>query len=268
MKKIILPDSDGRRNILIEPDRILCNEVVLPGEPNPANTKLWVVSCEEGYHTIHMGAVWANHEGQTIDLLVDADLADAIILSEEDLRRLESKESDWPTAGNNDVPVDLTYVSFRRIDFVPERDWKILCMFDKATRELVASKWRKEFESEFAAGSYDEYIPKKYRKTAKTNAALSRSIAYLSGKKDAETWIRRTDPRADTLRAYLKQEPGFRTPSEELIQFNPRPKVAKKLGIPAASLKDSSPAYANAIDEYQRGYYDACRRLLDAIEGN
>lgn len=107
----------------IDPARVLTNNVILPDEYNPHNVGLFVIFGAYGV----LGAVWATSEGDALDELVDADLAGALLIEEED-----ADEEDQPRAGNASEPVDLTYCAIERVTFDPARDWKLLCRFAEA----------------------------------------------------------------------------------------------------------------------------------------
>lgn len=50
------------RTIEMEPERVLCNNVILPGEYNPHHVRLWIIGNEFG----SMGAVWAGCEAYAL----------------------------------------------------------------------------------------------------------------------------------------------------------------------------------------------------------
>ncbi len=65
------------REVELEDERILCNDIILPfGEFNPHNVRLWVIGNEFGA----LGAVWASHEQDALDELVDADLGGGLLM--------------------------------------------------------------------------------------------------------------------------------------------------------------------------------------------
>ena len=70
MSKIALPLKKGRE-IEVDADRILCNDIVLPCDAAyMQKTKLWVIWNEFG----PMGAVRADNDQDALNLLVDSDL--------------------------------------------------------------------------------------------------------------------------------------------------------------------------------------------------
>jgi hypothetical protein len=148
-----------------------------------------------------------------------------------------------------------------------EAEWSR--MFTVPTRQLVARKWREEFDVHFTEGQYDSYIPKKYQATAKQTAStVSKSVAYLSGQKDGKAFIRSVDPSADLLKILVARNPETKNPSQELNDENPPAKVAKKLGVTVTSVKKYDPHFNHACKEYDEGYLRVCQQMLDAMEGN
>lgn len=107
MKKIALPLAHG--NVAeVAADRILCNNVVLPGEYNPHKVRLWVVvsgGCGP------LGAVWAQSVDDALDELVDADLGKALLLDDDHVGEMSEEERDnLARLGNAGEPADLTNV--------------------------------------------------------------------------------------------------------------------------------------------------------------
>ena len=126
MQKITLPLGRGGE-AEIEANRILCNEVTLPGERG--SYKLWVVNNEYGY----IGAVWASNEQDALDLLVDSDLALGILVDEDYLKTLSEEErEELAYLGNAGEACDLSNTNLTPVVFEPSRDWKLLCMFAEA----------------------------------------------------------------------------------------------------------------------------------------
>ena len=107
------------REIEIEAERVLTNDVTLPWEFNPHNVRLWVVGNEFGA----LGAVWASHEQDTLDTLVDENLGDSLIVKEEDWAE------DDAHLGNAGEPCDLTNVWIQLADLT---DCQLLCAFAEA----------------------------------------------------------------------------------------------------------------------------------------
>jgi len=106
----------------IEGDKILANDVILPGEYNPHNVRFWVIGNEFGA----LGAVWASCESDALDALVDSGLGNGLLIEEKDA------DEDCARLGNAGEPADLTYCWLGEVEFVPSRDWKLLCAFAEA----------------------------------------------------------------------------------------------------------------------------------------
>lgn len=128
MKKVALPIKN--KEIEVDPERILCNDIVLPCDTAyKQKTKLWVIWNEFG----PMGAVWADSEQDALDLLVDSDLAQGILVDEATLASMDDDaKANLTHLGNGGEPCDLTYVGLESVTFKPERDWKLMCKFAEA----------------------------------------------------------------------------------------------------------------------------------------
>ena len=126
MKKTALPLKGGKE-IEVDEDRILCNDIVLPCDASyKQKTKLWVVWNEYG----PMGAVWADSDQDAMDLLVDSDLAQGILVDEATLKGMdEEAREELATLGNAGEYCDLAHAGLESVSFKPERDWKLMCRF-------------------------------------------------------------------------------------------------------------------------------------------
>jgi hypothetical protein len=115
------------REVELEAERILCNDVHLPHDrgSNYHNVRLWVLGNQFGA----MGAVWASCEQDAIDELIDKDLAGGILIDEKDI---DEEDEDVSRGGNAGEPYDSQYLWMNEVEFNPERDWKVLCMFAEA----------------------------------------------------------------------------------------------------------------------------------------
>ena len=111
--------------IQLENERILCNDIIFQGEFNPHNTRLWVVGNEFGA----LGSVWASHEQDALDILCDAMLLAGLEIDEP---TTEEDDEDVTRLGNAGVPHDLTNAWIQLVEFVPSRDWQLLCRFAEA----------------------------------------------------------------------------------------------------------------------------------------
>jgi hypothetical protein len=96
--------------IELDADRVLCNDVTLPGDSNPHNVRLWVIGNEYGA----LGAVWADCEQHALDTLVDKDLAGAMLLDPSDMEVEELEEA--PRAGNAGELLDLDHAWMQEVD--------------------------------------------------------------------------------------------------------------------------------------------------------
>lgn len=138
MQKVILhtaPHNGGPFNCLpahaweLPPERVLCNDIVLPGENHPHRVGLWVVWNEFGA----LGAVWAGDEQDALDELVDAGLGEALLVDEETVAKATPEERDeWACLGNAGEPADLTYANLVRVCFDKARDFDVLMAFAEA----------------------------------------------------------------------------------------------------------------------------------------
>ena len=91
------------REIELSPERIACNDITLPWEFNPHNTRLFVIGNEYGA----VGAVWANHDQDALDELIDQGLGNCFLISEDDQKTATKEEQeDWAHLGNAGEPCD------------------------------------------------------------------------------------------------------------------------------------------------------------------
>ncbi len=103
------------REVELETDRILCNDVTFPWEYNPHNIGLWIVGNEFGV----LGAAWGN-EQDALDEMADADLLTSCANDEEHAEHAQDDEGqtecDCAYLGNASEPYDLTNVWMQRVD--------------------------------------------------------------------------------------------------------------------------------------------------------
>jgi hypothetical protein len=127
-KKIKIPS--GNHNFAkVEAERVLCNDIILPWESNPGKVRLKLVISTYG----PLGAVWASDDGEALDILVDADLAGAILIDKDAFEKMDPAERDYVHyAGNAGEPVDLTNVVIEDVNFQLDRDCALLCSFAEA----------------------------------------------------------------------------------------------------------------------------------------
>jgi hypothetical protein len=77
----------------LEDEKILANDVTLPSDSNPHNTRLFVIGDEYG----PMAAVWARHEQDAFDELCDQGLSADLACDE-------------PSEGDEDSREDISYL--------------------------------------------------------------------------------------------------------------------------------------------------------------
>lgn len=91
--------------------------------------RLWVIGNEYGA----VGAVWASHEQDALDQLIDSNLGDCFLVSEEDQKTASGDEQEeWVHLGNAGEPCDLTYAWIQPVAFDLSRDCQLLCRFAEA----------------------------------------------------------------------------------------------------------------------------------------
>ena len=124
-----LPFASNPPIVEIEPERVLCNDIVLLGETHPHRMRLWVLGNEFG----PMGAVWAGNEQDAIDELIDADLAGGILVSEEDQKTMTPEETeDMARGGNAGELYETEHLWMAEVEFKAERDLAVLLKFAEA----------------------------------------------------------------------------------------------------------------------------------------
>lgn len=109
-------------SVELPPERILANDVTFAGEFNPHNVRLWVIGNEFGA----LGAVWASHEQDALDTLIDEDLGGGLLIDEADATE------DTARAGNASEPVNLNYAWMATVAFEPARDLPLLLALAEA----------------------------------------------------------------------------------------------------------------------------------------
>ncbi len=120
MKLSLAPHDGGpfnnlpAREVELETDRILCNDVIFPWEYNPHNVCLWIVGNEFGV----LGAAWGN-EQDALDEMADADLLSSCANDEEHADHLADdrhSECECTFLGNASEPYYLVNVWMQRVD--------------------------------------------------------------------------------------------------------------------------------------------------------
>lgn len=137
-KLSLLPISVGpfsyipAREVELEPEKVLCNNIVLPWEFNPYHVRLWVVGGICG----PLGAAWAEHEQDALDTLVDAGLGESLLVPEEEVAQAtDDDRQEWVHLGNAGEPADLTDVWLQVVRLDPAKDTQLLCQFAEARGE-------------------------------------------------------------------------------------------------------------------------------------
>lgn len=127
MSTITLPIKHG--NIEVKKEDILCNDIILPGEFNPHNKRLWIIANEYGI----LAALWANNEQNALDELVNRDMGKSLLVNEDTLKNMtEEEQNALASLGNASEPCDLANVDVVPIAFDPSRDYKLLYKFAEA----------------------------------------------------------------------------------------------------------------------------------------
>lgn len=123
------PFPSNPRFAELEDTDILCNDVVLPGEFNPHNVRLWAIGHEFGA----ICALWAGCEQDALDELIDQGKGDAFLVPEEEQEEAtEEEREEWTSLGNAGEPCDLTHAWIAPVEFEPARDWQLLCRLAEA----------------------------------------------------------------------------------------------------------------------------------------
>lgn len=109
----------------IEPENILANNVIFPGEFNPHNVRLFVIGHEFGA----IAALWASHDQEAFDILCDKNLSGAFL---EDDQNQENEDGALAHLGNAGELHNLDNAWIAEVEFKPERDWQVMCKFAEA----------------------------------------------------------------------------------------------------------------------------------------
>jgi hypothetical protein len=118
--------SHPAREWELEPDRIACNDITLPGE-GPG--KLWVIWNEYGA----VCAVWGRNEQDALDAMVDEDLGKTFLVSEEDQKKaLPEEQENWAGLGNASEPCDLANAYMAPVTLDKVRDYDLIIAFAEA----------------------------------------------------------------------------------------------------------------------------------------
>ena len=127
------------REIELQDESILCNNIILPWEFNPHKVHLYAIGHEFGA----VGAVWASHEQDALDELVDSGLGDSFLISKEDQTSAsEDEREDWSFLGNAGEPCDLNNAWIQEVRIDPSQDCQLLCAFAEARGACQNTLWK------------------------------------------------------------------------------------------------------------------------------
>ena len=114
------------REIQIESQLVLCNDITFPWEFNPHSIKPYAVSNEYGT----LGVVWAA-EHEVLDVLVDAGLGNSLLIPESDMIS-DDDNSDVVRLGNAGEPCNIDHVTIQEVELDELKDCKLLCLLAEA----------------------------------------------------------------------------------------------------------------------------------------
>ena len=115
------------REIELENERILCNDVMLPHDRfNPHNVRLWVIGNSFGA----LCAVWASCEQDALDEACNAGMLAGLAIEESDLEDVNKEEC--ARLGNAGEPHDLTYAWMQTVRLEGAKDWELIARFAEA----------------------------------------------------------------------------------------------------------------------------------------
>jgi hypothetical protein len=133
-------DNPSHDFIEVEPSRVLCNDVILPGEYNPHKVWLWIASAAFSNWPTFLGAVWAGNEGDALDTLIDEGLGEALLVEDEAVLAMSDEErEELAYLGNAGEACDLTNVGLTPVMFSTTRDKELLRLFKKAREDGLAN---------------------------------------------------------------------------------------------------------------------------------
>ena len=114
------------REIELEDERILCNDIHLPHDAfNYHGVRLWVIGNEYGA----LCAVWASHEQEAFDVACDAGMLAGLSCDEED------EEEDVCRLGNAGEPHNLDNAWIQTVRLSGPDDWALIARFAEARGE-------------------------------------------------------------------------------------------------------------------------------------
>lgn len=118
------------RAVEIEPERILCGNMMLPHDSfNPHNIRMFVIGHEFG----PVAAVFAGHDQDALDQMVDGALGDCFLVPKEDVEKATDEEREcWASLGNAGEYANLDNAWIAEVEFKPERDWELIARLAEA----------------------------------------------------------------------------------------------------------------------------------------
>jgi len=114
------------REIELENERILCNDIHLPHDRiNYHNVRLWVIGNEFGA----LCAVWGSNEQDALDEACDAGMLAGLAIDEP---KEGEDEEDVTRLGNASEPFDLTHCWMQTVRLEGAKDWELIARFAEA----------------------------------------------------------------------------------------------------------------------------------------
>lgn len=124
-----LPFAGNPPFVELDDEKILANNVILPGETNYHGTRLWVIGHVYGA----IAAVWADCEQDALDELCDVGMADCFLIDEEEQSgATDSEREEWAYLGNASEPADLSDAWMAPVEFDPARDLSLIIALAEA----------------------------------------------------------------------------------------------------------------------------------------
>ena len=104
------------REVKVDAEHIICNDVVFPWDFNPHNVRLWCIGNEFGV----LGCVWASNEQDAFDELCDNDLSAGLMVYEPESFESEEEREEWEDSicrlGNASEPHSMDYAWIQPVD--------------------------------------------------------------------------------------------------------------------------------------------------------
>jgi hypothetical protein len=104
------------REVEVDAEHIICNDVRFPWDFNPHNVRLWCIGNEFGV----LGCVWASSEQDAFDELCDNNLSAGLMVDEPESFESDEEREEWEESicrlGNAGEPHDMDYASIQLVD--------------------------------------------------------------------------------------------------------------------------------------------------------